>query len=72
MVDGRRCYATCPVHKFRFGLATGAVIGGKCSSLPTCAVRIQGVNTERRIAMAEVGFEALAADFFAEFEADDF
>lgn len=72
MVDGKRCYVTCPVHKFRFDLASGAVIEGTCSSLPIYAVRIRDVSSKHRIAVVEVGFESLSADFFADFDVDDF
>eukprot|EP00930_Biecheleria_cincta_P105219 TRINITY_DN9781_c0_g2_i1.p1 TRINITY_DN9781_c0_g2~~TRINITY_DN9781_c0_g2_i1.p1 ORF type:complete len:750 (+),score=150.75 TRINITY_DN9781_c0_g2_i1:205-2454(+) len=70
MVEGRKCYITCPVHKFKFDLATGAVMEGNCGVLPTYPVRLNKVNDTK--AMVEVGFQSLAEDFFVEFGADDF
>jgi len=70
MVEGNRCYVTCPVHKFQFDLRTGTVLQGKCGTLSTYAVRVcaEGSN----VAMVEVGFKSLAPVFFQEFGADDF
>lgn len=70
MVEGRKCYITCPVHKFKFDLATGAVMEGNCGALPTYPVRMTKVTETK--AMVEVGFQSLADDFFVEFGADDF
>jgi len=69
MVDGHRCYITCPVHKFQFDLATGAVLDGRCAALPTYPTRIVDVDHGRKRAIIEVGFESLAEDFFCN---DDF
>eukprot|EP00927_Polykrikos_kofoidii_P048461 TRINITY_DN42733_c0_g1_i1.p1 TRINITY_DN42733_c0_g1~~TRINITY_DN42733_c0_g1_i1.p1 ORF type:complete len:719 (-),score=104.66 TRINITY_DN42733_c0_g1_i1:161-2152(-) len=74
MVEGRRCYVMCPVHKFQFDLSTGAVMQGTCPKLPTYAVRVrapEGIG-KGRVAAVEIGFESLASNFFDEFEADDF
>lgn len=70
MVEGRKCYITCPVHKFKFDLETGAVMEGNCGVLPTYQVRLNKVSDTK--AMVEVGFQSLAEDFFVEFGADDF
>jgi len=72
MVDGRRCYVTCPVHKFRFDLSSGEVLEGTCGPLPTYPVRLVMVNNDQKTAMVEVGFASLGDDFFVEFGADDF
>eukprot|EP00929_Paragymnodinium_shiwhaense_P013781 TRINITY_DN121630_c0_g1_i1.p1 TRINITY_DN121630_c0_g1~~TRINITY_DN121630_c0_g1_i1.p1 ORF type:complete len:777 (+),score=153.26 TRINITY_DN121630_c0_g1_i1:106-2436(+) len=74
MVDGRKCYITCPVHKFQFDLSTGKVLHGKCPPLPTYAVRLRSVEDAHgvQLAIVDVGFESLASHYFDEFEADDF
>jgi len=64
MVEGQRSYVTCPVHKMKFDLSTGEVIEGSCPPLKTYAVRIREADDVRRIAMVEVGFESLAANYF--------
>jgi nitrite reductase/ring-hydroxylating ferredoxin subunit len=71
MVEGHRCYVTCPVHKFRFDLSTGTVLHGKCGGLPTYQVRLLEAQDEPNSAMVEVGFASLATDYFADFEVDD-
>merc|ERR1711964_709493 len=60
MVEGRRCYVACPVHKFQFDLTTGALLdgGSRCGPLPVYAARVADDG------MVEVGFESLAADYF--------
>lgn len=76
MVEGRRFHVTCPVHKFQFDLVTGTVLQGKCPKLPIYKVRMREaegeVDDERKFAMVEVGFESLSAEFFVEFDCDDF
>lgn len=64
MVDGRRSYVTCPVHKMQFDLTTGAVLEGNCPPLPVYKVRIGEADDVRRVAMIEVGFESLASEYF--------
>jgi len=64
MVDGRRSYITCPVHKMRFDLDTGAVLEGSCPPLQVYKVRIREADDVQRIAMIEVGFPLLASDYF--------
>lgn len=65
MVDGQCFYVTCPVHKMQFDLATGSVLEGDCPPLQTYSVRIHEADEVRRVAMIEVGFEALASEYFA-------
>merc|ERR1712194_409221 len=72
MVEGRKCYITCPVHKFQFDLQTGSVLDGRCGKLTTFPTRIVQNAQENYTAMIDVGFESLADDYFHEFEADDF
>mmetsp|Transcript_62707 Transcript_62707/g.141556 ORF Transcript_62707/g.141556 Transcript_62707/m.141556 type:complete len:248 (-) Transcript_62707:108-851(-) len=64
MVDGRRSYITCPVHKMQFDLATGDVLEGSCPSLQVYKVRIPEADDVQRVAMIEVGFESLTWDYF--------
>jgi len=71
MVEGHRCYVTCPVHKFQFDLSTGTLLQGKCGDLPTYAVRLVEAQDDPASAFVEVGFASLATDYFADFEADD-
>jgi len=61
---GRKCYVTCPVHKMRFDLATGAVLHGNCAPLQTYITRIGAMDLGLKIAMVEVGFDSLSTDYF--------
>jgi len=72
MVEGRKCYITCPVHKFQFDLSTGKVLHGKCPPLPTYKVRLRSIDEASKVTTVDVGFESLASHYFDEFEADDF
>lgn len=71
MVEGRRHYVTCPVHKMQFDLTTGEVIEGTCPRLQTFAVRIREADDVRKVALVEVGFQSLTADYFAGGDAMD-
>mmetsp|Transcript_89668 Transcript_89668/g.141572 ORF Transcript_89668/g.141572 Transcript_89668/m.141572 type:complete len:460 (+) Transcript_89668:56-1435(+) len=69
MVDGRRFYVRCKVHKFQFDLCSGAVID---SSLVTCPpLRTYRARVSPDSAVVEVGFESLASDYFA-LDGEDF
>eukprot|EP00933_Yihiella_yeosuensis_P033469 TRINITY_DN27172_c0_g1_i1.p1 TRINITY_DN27172_c0_g1~~TRINITY_DN27172_c0_g1_i1.p1 ORF type:complete len:264 (-),score=51.16 TRINITY_DN27172_c0_g1_i1:43-834(-) len=71
MVDGRRHYITCPVHKMQFDLASGDVIDGDCPKLQTYPVRILDVDDVHHIAMIEVGFASLTDEYFHGVDMDD-
>ncbi|CAK0838262.1 unnamed protein product [Prorocentrum cordatum] len=66
MIEGHRCYVTCPVHKFQFDLSTGALLQGRgCGPLPVFAVRVSRRGSgDAGQGMIEVGFESLGASFF--------
>lgn len=73
MVEGRRCYVTCPVHKFQFDLSSGVVLQGrKCAPLPTYVARSVQTDGSAKSRMVEVGFESLATNFFSHSDGEDF
>lgn len=66
LLDGARThYVTCPVHKMQFDLASGAVLEGDCPPLQVYDARIGEVNEKEKVALVEIGFESLAAEYFA-------
>lgn len=74
IVEGHRCYVTCPVHKFQFDLSTGAVLQGRgCGPLPVFAARVSRCEAgDASQGMVEVGFVSLGASFFAPLCGEDF
>lgn len=65
MVDGRRFYVRCKVHKFQFDLCSGAVIDSSlvtCPPLRTYRARVRCESQDS--AVVEVGFESLASEYF--------
>lgn len=65
-MEGSSPFVTCPVHKMQFNLRDGSVIKGKCSPLQTYRVRVSEVDHQKRVAMIQVGFNALADTYFDE------
>mmetsp|Transcript_29994 Transcript_29994/g.54654 ORF Transcript_29994/g.54654 Transcript_29994/m.54654 type:complete len:339 (-) Transcript_29994:145-1161(-) len=67
MVEGWRCYVTCPVHKFLFDLRTGRVLEGSCDKLRTYPVRLRAKDgpAATKVLRVEVGFAQLTDDFFS-------
>lgn len=63
MVEGRKCFIACPVHKFRFDLSTGHLMeGASCNPLVMYKTRLPMVEISpdgKKSALVEVGFADL-------------